>query len=448
MYRQEDFDKIISNLSKIRDDAAKIYLDNFEEPSTKEYEAVMSEIKKYIKKRGLIIYGGYAQNALIKAKNSSDVFYNELSRADLEIYSPEPIADAMALTDLLHKLGYKYVECKEGVHNETYKLFVNFLNFSDISYMDPTVFKNCPYVVVEGLKMTHPHFMLVDAYRVYADPMTSYFRLEKTFTRFSTLMKYYPFNPKFEYNKLSYKRTEENDNVLRIIRKHIIHNSKLIVIGHYAYNYLVKKESEKNAIDFQYIQLISTDFKKDFDKINKILKDEYRSKVRYIRYHPFFQFYDEHVEFTYNGKVVLKLYGNNDRCIVHNYSEKKRTYFATFLLTFLHLLIDYNYAIINKDVNEEMNHLTLIVRLLKIRNNYLEARNLTVLDKSPFQEFTFKCNGTPVDPIRSSLLQGLENKKAGKKMKFSYRSTGTPGKVPNFKFNNSSGQEIKQRGKK
>ena len=29
---------------------------------------------------------------------------------------------------------------------------------------------------------------------------------EKTFTRFSTLMKYYPFDSKAMYNKLSYKR--------------------------------------------------------------------------------------------------------------------------------------------------------------------------------------------------------------------------------------------------
>ena len=61
--------------------------------------------------------------------------------------------------------------------------------------------------------MTHPHFMLVDAYRVYADPMTSYFRLEKTFTRFSTLLKYYPFDVKAEYNKLSYKRTDVMNSI-------------------------------------------------------------------------------------------------------------------------------------------------------------------------------------------------------------------------------------------
>ena len=224
MYRQEDIEIINKNLSTISREAAKIYLDNYEEPSTREYLEVMKEIKEYIKKNDLIIYGGYAQNALIGAKNRDDEFYDELSRADLEIYSPDPIRHSMELTDMLHKKGYKHVECKEGVHNETYKLFVNFLNFSDISYMDNHVFKNCPTIKVEGLKMTHPHFMLTDAYRVYADPMTSYFRLDKTFSRFSTLMKYYPFDSKAKFNKLTYKRSKDIDFVLRFIRKHIIHD--------------------------------------------------------------------------------------------------------------------------------------------------------------------------------------------------------------------------------
>jgi len=442
MYRPEDFDKISSNLSRLRDEAAQIYLDKYEEPTSDEYNSIMNEIKLFIKSRGLIIYGGYAQNALIGKKNKLDEFYSEISRADLEIYSPTPIKHVMELADMLYSKKYKHIRCEEGVHNETYKLFVNFLNFSDISYMNPHIFNNCPYIIVDGLKLTHPHFMVVDANRVYADPMTSYFRLEKTFTRFSTLMKYYPFDSKAEYNKLSYQRTKENDEILRFIRKHIIMNSDLIVIGHYAYNYLVKKYNDKDAIDFNYIQLVSTNFKSDFDKINTLLKDNYGKKIYYRRYHPFFQFYDERVEFSYNNKVILKLYGNNNRCIVHRYSDKKKTYFGTFLLTILYLLVDYNFAIINKNKDEEMNYLALIVRLYNIRNKYLDSRNLSILDDSPFQEFTFKCTGTPSDPIRSSRLKIVENKKAGKRLKFGYNPSGTPGTVPIFKFDNSSGQEI------
>ena len=442
MYRSEDLEKITENLSRIRDEAAKIYLDKYEEPNSKEYESVMNDIKKYIKSKGLIVYGGYAQNSLIGKKNPDDEFYNELSRADLEIYSPDPIRHAMELSDILFDKGYKYIVCEEGVHNETYKIFVNFLNFSDISYMDPHIFKNCPYVIIDGLKMTHPHFMLVDAYRVYADPMTSYFRLEKTFSRFTTLIKHYPFPSKAEFNKLSYKTNNEIDMVLRFIRKHIIHNSKLVVFGQYAFNYYAKKLDDKFVITNNHYQVISSNYQKDFEKILKILKNKFGNKISYNKYHPFFQFYDSRVEFSYNGNVVFKLYGNNNRCIVHNYSEKKKTYFATFLLTILYLLVDYNFAKISNNTQEEMNSLSLIVRLFNIRDKFLDDRNLTVLDRSPFQEFTYKCIGEPLDPIRSARLKMQEKKDSGKKIKFRYNPTGKPGKVPIFKFNNSSGKKI------
>lgn len=441
MYSKDDFDLIKDKLNDIEKKAKKYYQDNFEEPTKQEYDDVMMEIKKYIKDKGLIIYGGYAQNSLIGEKNKRDEFYDDTDRPDLEIYSPDPIGDSMRMADMLFSKGYKYVVCEEGIHNETYKIFVNFLNFSDISYMDPYVFKNCPYIIIDDLKLTHPHFMQTDAYRVYSDLLVSNFRLSKTFNRMTTLMKHYPFDDKAEFNVLSYKKTEEIDNVLRFIRKHIIHNSDLVVVGHYAYNYLVKKLDDKHEIDVEYIQIVSSNLDKDFDKITKILKEEYGKKIYYRRFYPFFQFFDNRYEFSYNGKVVLKLYGSNERCIVFQESEKKKTKFGTFILIMLYFLIDYNFAIINQDQKEQDNFMSLIIRLNKIRNKYLDKNNLTILDKSPFEEFTLKCIGKPLDPIRSARLKMTENKEAGKKIKFRYNPSGKPGKIPSFKFNNTSGKE-------
>ncbi len=442
MYRSEDFDLILDKLNNIEKNALKYYQDNYQEPTKEEYDNVINDIKKFIKKEGLIIYGGYAQNKLIGIKNSKDEFYDETDRPDLEVYSPDPIGVAMKLSDILFEKGYKYVVCEEGVHNETYKIFVNFLNFSDISYMDPYVFENCPYVLVDGLKLTSPHFMQVDAYRVYADLLTSNFRLTKTFRRMNTLMNYYPFDEKNEYNQLTFKSSPKEKEVLRYIRKHIIHDSKLVVVGQYAYNNLVKKVDSKYEIEVQFYQLISDNFRKDFDTILNKLKTVYGKQISYKLYYPFFQFLDERVEILYNNKVILKLYGNNNRCIVYRYSEKKRTYFGTYTLIFLHLLIDFNHAKIDKDIEAEKNYIGLLVRLNKIRNEYLEKNKLTVLDESPFTEFSFKCFGTPVDPIRSARLKMVENKDAGKKVKFRYNPNGKPGKVPLFKFKNYSGLKL------
>jgi len=442
MYRRSDLDVIIEKVNQIETGALKYYQDNYEEPTKEEYDDVMKEIKKFVKNEGLIIYGGYAQNKLIGIKNKSDEFYSETDRPDLEFYSPTPIKDSMKLSEILHNKGYKYVVCEEGIHNETYKIFVNFLTFSDISYMDPYVFENCPFVIVDGLKLTDPLFMQVDAYRVYADLLTSNFRLNKTISRMSSLLNYYSFDEKNEFNQISYKSSEKEKNVLRYIRKHVIHDSKLIVIGQYAYNYLVKKVNDKYVINVEYYQLISSEFKKDFDKILKILKNKFGKKISYQLYHPFFQFLDERVEFLFEGKVILKLYGNNSRCIVYQYSEKKKTYFGTFILIILHLMIDYNHAKIDKNKKEENNNEALILRLNNIRNEYLDKKNLTVLDKSPFQEFSYKCIGTPVDPIRSARLKIIEKKEAGKKLKFRYSPSGGEGKVPSYNFKNSSGLKL------
>jgi hypothetical protein len=84
----------------------------------------------------------------------------------------------------------------------------------------------------------------------------------------------------------------------------------------------------------------------------------------------------------------------------------------------------------------------LITRLLKAREVYLDKYNKTILDRTPFQEFTLQCLGSTEDPLRMARLEERRKKDAGKQIKFRYDPKGTPGKVPEFRFNNSSGNEI------
>ena len=68
--------------------------------------------------------------------------------------------------------------------------------------------------------------------------------------------------------------------------------------------------------------------------------------------------------------------------------------------------------------------------------------NITILDDSIFQEFSMTCIGEPKDLLRESFLLAKKKREQGKKIKFTYTPTGTPGKKPNFKFDNSSGEII------
>ena len=76
------------------------------------------------------------------------------------------------------------------------------------------------------------------------------------------------------------------------------------------------------------------------------------------------------------------------------------------------------------------------------KNDYLDAHDITVLDYSPFQDFKFLCLGQPVDLIREGFLEKVEKKKKGKQITFRYDPSGAPGKIPNYIFDNISGNQV------
>ena len=443
MYRDEDLEIIKNNLSSLEKKAETIYLKNYE-PKLDEINSVYEIVKEYGRKNDLIVYGGYAQNSLIKAQNKNDGFYCETDIADIEFYSPEPIKDMINLCDILYEKKYKYVEGSEGVHNETYKIFVNFINYCDISYMPKNIYNNCPTIKVDGLRMCHPHFMVVDAYRVYTDPMTSYFRLTKTFTRFNKLMSYYPFNENAIYNKVEYEinlSEKEYDDIYQFIKTELLQKMKLIIVGHHGFNRLINKSGldEKFKMEEPFFQVISIDFDNERNKILRLLKDKFGKYISYKKYNPFYAFLDKSVEFYYKNQLILRLYGNNERCTVYKQSERTKMYHGAFQLQILYALINYNLAIIRQNKFNQSVYMTMITRLFMARDKFFDKHNMNVLSDSPFEEFIITCMGTPVNPLRQSRLDKMEKKKKGKLITFRYNPTGKPGKVPQFNFKNSSG---------
>jgi len=444
MYRDEDIEKIQSNISKIIDSSHDEYKKNYE-PTMAEVTKVYTAIKDYVIRTRKIAYGGFAQNTLLMDKNKSDsfykiidgVFYNFPDVADIEFYSPNPVKDMVELSEELYKQGFKHIDGKNGVHDGTYKIFVNFINYCDIAYMPEYIYNNLPTITTSNnIKCAHPHFMVCDAYRIMTDPMTSYWRLEKAINRFNRLINYYPIINEKNANK-TLQLIKPDIEMMRHIRKHIVHNSKLIVVGFYAFDYynnkIIKTPHDK---EYPYYELITDNIVKDAEIIEKKLKDKYKDKITIKQFSPFLEFFDKRLEFYHDNKLILRLFGNNKRCIVYRYSKKKKTYFGTYNLTYMYLLFDYQYNLINKNNYEIDNYNILLSKLALVRNNYLENHNITVIEPSPFQDFTLKCMGEPVDIIREFRLQ------KNKSNKFNYKPSGKIINIPKIIFDNISGNEI------
>lgn len=443
MYRDEDIDKIRDNIDKIIDSSHDEYKKNYE-PTIAEVSKVYRAIKDYIVRTKKIAYGGFAQNTLIMDKNKADsfykiidgVFYNFPDVADIEFYSPNPVKDMVELLEELHTQGFKHIDGKNGVHDGTYKIFVNFINYCDIGYIPEYIYNNLPTITTENnIRCVHPHFMLCDAYRIMTDPMTSYWRLEKAISRFNKLIKYYPItNEKIASKSLICK--SDND-IMRFIRKHIVHSSKLIVVGFYAFHYYSNKVSKiGHDKEYDYYELITDNIIKDGEIIEKILKAKYGDMIVIKQYSPFLEFFARRLEFYHNDVLILRLFENNKRCIVYKYSKKKKTYFGTANLTYMYLLFDYHYNKINKNTLMTDNYNILLSKFQIIKNTYLESRNMTVIDPSPFQDFTLKCIGEPIDIIREFRL--MKNKSN----KFNYKPSGKTINIPKIIFDNISGNQI------
>ena len=438
MFRNEDINIVNENMDNIINEATSIYQNNYE-PTYLESKKVYEEILNYIKSTKKIIYGGYAQNELIKMKNTGDAFYKEIDIPDVEFYSHEPIKDGINLSKKLFEKGFKYVVMEEGIHKGTYKIFVNFINYCDISYLSKNIYDKCNFIEdKKGIRYVHPYFIYIDFFRVFCDPMTSYYRLDKSFCRYNRLVKHYSIQSKF--NKITMDKNFDNEIIKKVFT--IFVKSKYIIIGNFAYNYYVKKITD-NTIDVSYFEIITENLIEECKIIYKKLQNLF-GEITIKQYYPFHEFFDNRIEFYLNNKLLLKVYGNNNKCIVYNFISEKQIYIGRYSIVYLYMLINYNYSLINNDKSAN-NYLNMCINLNYCKNKYLEMHDKTVLDSTPFQEFTFECIGNTSEVLYATRRKNYEDRKKKKYKKFRFEPSENEFKIPEFKFTNGSGNQMSEK---
>ena len=94
-------------------------------------------LEDFLRTKGLVCYGGIALNNILPQNERFYDFESEIP--DYDFFSPRAMFDAKQLADIFYDAGYETVEAKSGIHEGTYKLFVDFFYFriyhSDIYIM-------------------------------------------------------------------------------------------------------------------------------------------------------------------------------------------------------------------------------------------------------------------------------------------------------------------------
>lgn len=240
-----------------------------------ESKDIIEEVARFITKKKLMIYGGFALNVLLPEDSR---FYKSFTVNDYDCFSKNAKRDAVELTEIFKKKGYKYIKIRNALHENTYKVYVDLKQILDITQMDSKLYDDLYKIseyerktiiykhYKEDYKLAPFMFLKANMYFELARPNSSYFRWEKIYNRLSlmsVLTKGIAPRKNMNESKLLVAKPMLDD-VMRYIKA-----EKVPLIGNYALKlYNIKGY---NSYDENLIEIISMDTKKTMIGIRDII---------------------------------------------------------------------------------------------------------------------------------------------------------------------------------
>ena len=168
----------------------------------------LAVVKKFIKDRGLILYGGLAIDYALRKKGKS--LYPDDQLPDFDMLSPNHSEDAYDLAEILSKEGFINVSAIRAKHPQTMRVRTNFIFVADISYVHKDVFSAIPWRVHDGIKFVAPHFQIIDMHLSLSFPFRGNpfnnidHRWKKDVARYNKLVFEYDIGVQGSFEKLVY----------------------------------------------------------------------------------------------------------------------------------------------------------------------------------------------------------------------------------------------------
>jgi hypothetical protein len=418
------------------------------EPTKDKIEGSRKVIFDFIRRKKRKLYGGQAQNILIKAKNPKDAIYHELEYKDIEFYSPDILRDAIELADELYAKGFKKIDAKEAQHFGTVKLFVDMLETVDLSFVNRNVYNRIPYEEIDGLWIASPSWMFVNTLRVVTDMLTGIYRLEKDLTRGYLMQKYYPMKllnrePKHE------KPAAESEFLRNAILEWCTGKESVIQIGELGCEYYkTLKIPSANAAGR--LDIISTNFAADsydiYHYLEKIVGDK-KDKLVSLEYYPFYEYTGHRFTIWYMNKPVVQVFSYNKRCTPYRdikYGKNSFLRMGTFSLILMYNYVMFHISRVNKEESEELNWRWQIQTCIDARNKYLKDNKKTIYDKTAFGELRVQCTGKALDAPRAMRLRSQAAHK-NREQKFKYNPEDEIANAKKRATRDSGGKSLKER---
>jgi len=366
---------------------------------------IIKIVEDFLIKKKLVCYGGTAINNILP-KNAQ--FYDKnVEIPDYDFFSPNALSDSKELADIYYQYGYEEVEAKAGMHEGTYKVFVNFIPVADITYLHPTLYTalKTDSINISGIRYAPANYLRMAMFLELSRPQGDVSRWEKVLKRMNLLNKYYPLKPHQKCNALEIQRkskrhTPVSEKLYFVTRDSLIDQGVVFFGGYAASLY-----SRYMSADQQRLVKRSPDFdvlSENPEQCAKIVSDNLRENgfknIRLIQHTSLGEVVPEHIEIQVEGETVAFIYMP---VACHSYNtitiQNKEVNIAT-IDTMLSFYLAFLYA--NKKYYDKTRILCLSMFLFQIeQQNRLEQRGL-------LKRFSTKCYG------KQETLESIRAKKA------------------------------------
>lgn len=181
-------------------------------------------VEHFLRKTKRLCYGGMAINAHLPANLKFYDFSKTLP--DYDFFSPVPEDDCDSLIELLNKGKFDNVSKRLGIHEGTYKIFVNYHGVADITYMSSWLYKKLynTSITEDNIHYVDANYLRLGMYLELSRPRGEVERWDKVYKRLILLnhvkSTIYP-----ECKKMYHKNFTIEENIFSIILDYCIDNN-------------------------------------------------------------------------------------------------------------------------------------------------------------------------------------------------------------------------------
>ena len=379
---------------------------------------IINIVENFIRKKKVICYGGTAINNILP---KNDQFYNyDIEMPDYDFYSSTALEDAKELANIYYKKGYEDVEAKAGIHEGTFKIFVNYIPVADITQLNKTIFNAIKKdsILINDILYAPPNFLRMSMYLELSRPAGDVSRWEKILKRLILLNKHYPIKGKDCNREIIQREFEGNKEISKkvynIIKESFI-NQGLVFFGGYAnllYSKYMPNNVKKLIKEIPDFDVLSKNPKVSSQIVKERLIDANIQNVKIYKSQGIGELIAPHYEINVDGDTIAFIY---EPLACHSYNEIKihgKKIKIASIDTMLSFYLAFLYA------NRMYYNSNRILCMAQLLFN-VQAKN-RLRQKGLLRRFSTKCYGTQktltaIRADKTNKFKKLKGKKRTKK---------------------------------